>query len=78
MTNEKLLRSELVKVGANTAEAARWLGITQQAFLSKIQNVREFKASEIYTLRKKLNLSMTKQDQIFFAKDVECKSTGNV
>ncbi len=71
MTDEKLLRSELAKVGASTAEAARWLGISQQAFLGKIQNVREFKASEIYTLRKKLKLTMAQQEKIFFATNVE-------
>ncbi len=75
MTNEKLLRAELAKIGISTAEAARWLGISQQAFLWKIQNVREFKASEIYTLRRKLKLSLAMQDKIFFASDVEGKST---
>ena len=71
MTNEKLLRAELVKVGAGTAKAASWLGISQQAFLWKMQNAREFKASEIYTLRKKLKLTLAMQDKIFFASNVE-------
>lgn len=75
MTNEKLLRMELVRGGVSTTEAASWLGISLQAFLSKMQNVREFKASEIYTLRKKLELTPTMQDEIFFAPDVECNST---
>ena len=75
MTNEKLLRMELVRGGVSTTEAASWLGISLQAFLSKMQNVREFKASEIYTLRKKLDLTPTMQDEIFFAPDVECGST---
>ena len=75
MTNEKLLRAELAKLGIGTAEAARWLGISQQSFILKIQNAYEFKASEIYTLRKKLKLSLAMQDKIFFASDVEGKST---
>ena len=75
MTNERLLRAELAKVGASTAQAAKWLGISQQAFLQKIQNVREFKASEIYTLRQKLKLTLAAQDRIFFTANVESQST---
>ena len=75
MTNEKLLRMELVRAGAGTKDAANWLGISRQAFLWKLTSVREFKASEIYTLRQKLNLTSEMQDKIFFAPDVECKST---
>lgn len=75
MTDEKLLRAELAKVGAGTREAAGWLGISKQSFLSKIQNVREFKASEIYVLREKLNLSPAEQERIFFAQNVGGEST---
>lgn len=75
MTDEKLLRAELIKAGVSTKEAAQWLGISLQTFLSKIQNVREFKASEIYMLRKRLKLTPSMQEKIFFAPRVDGKST---
>ena len=75
MTDERLLRAELAKAGVSTTEAAEWLGISLQSFLWKVRNIREFKASEIYTLREKLDLSPAEQERIFFALNVGGEST---
>jgi hypothetical protein len=52
------------------------LGITTYSLAQKIHNIREFKASEIYTLSRVLGITSPDIiDDIFFAHDVERKST---
>ncbi len=76
MTNTLKLRALLVENNLTNEHIAKQLGISKQSFSMKINNKREFKASEINKLLKLLNLSnffdiMT----IFFANRVELNST---
>ena len=50
---------------------ANILGITRGALYKKLDNITEFKASEIVLLKKILNLSDKERDDIFFNVKVE-------
>lgn len=75
MTNSKMLSNEIADSGITITAIAKKIGITREGFYKKLNNETEFKASEISALQKILNLSNQKRDQIFFAKEVELKST---
>lgn len=77
MTNSDKLSDEITDSGITITAIARKIGITREGFYKKLNNETEFKASEISALQKILNLSNEKRDEIFFAKDVELKSTTN-
>lgn len=68
MTDTKLLRERIEKLGYKYAMLAEKLDLTYQGFLNKIENNREFKASEIEALRILLGLTDEERDEIFFAK----------
>lgn len=71
MTNTLLLREAIDKSGLKHGYISDCLGITYQAFLNKINNKTEFKASEILTLSKILRLSVRERNDIFFAVNVD-------
>ncbi len=75
VTNSKKLSDEITDSGITITAIARKIGITREGFYKKLNNETEFKASEISALQKILNLSNENRDEIFFAKDVELKST---
>ena len=75
MTDSKLLSSVIAESGITIIAIARKMGISREAFYKKMNNETEFKASEISVMQKILNLSNEKRDDIFFAKEVEWKST---
>lgn len=75
MTNTKLLRKKINDSGYKLCFIAKQLGITYQGFLKKSNNETEFKASEIQTLCNLLNIGIQEKEQIFFALNVELKST---
>jgi len=75
LTNSKMLSNEIADSGITITAIAKKIGITREGFYKKLNNETEFKASEISALQKILNLSNQKRDQIFFAKEVELKST---
>lgn len=70
-----MLSNEIADSGITITAIAKKIGITREGFYKKLNNETEFKASEISALQKILNLSNQKRDQIFFAKEVELKST---
>ena len=70
-----MLSNEIADSGITITTIAKKIGITREGFYKKLNNETEFKASEISALQKILNLSNQKRDQIFFAKEVELKST---
>ena len=75
MTNTEVLREEITNSGITITAIAKKLGITREGFYKKLNNETEFKASEISAMQRILNLSNKKRDDIFFAKEVELKST---
>ena len=75
LTDSKKLSDEISDSGMTITAIARKIGITREGFYKKLNNETEFKASEISALQKILRLSNKKRDEIFFAKEVELKST---
>lgn len=71
MTDSNLLNEEIADSGITITAIARKLGITREGLYKKINNETEFKASEILSMQKILNLTNKKRDSIFFAKKVE-------
>lgn len=72
MTNTLLLEMAIRRAKLTKKEVAKRLGLTFTGLHRKINNVTEFKASEINQLYKMLNLSsLEEQQQIFFANLVD-------
>lgn len=71
MTNTKKLRALMVEKGYTQEQLAKLLGITETTLNYKINNKREFKASEIQALTKILGIPMQEVDGIFFARDID-------
>lgn len=67
MTDTYELRREIEKAGIKYKFLAEQLGITTYGLQKKIENVNEFKASEIEKLSDILSLSVEKRMSIFFA-----------
>lgn len=66
MTNTLLLEMEIRRARLTKKEVAHKLGLSFMELHQKINNVTEFKASEIASLYKLLNLStLEEQQQIF-------------
>ena len=68
MTNTLLLEMAIRRAGLTKKEVARRLGLSVMGLYQKINNLTEFKASEINQLYEILKLSfLDEQQQIFFA-----------
>ncbi len=79
MTNSKALRELIATKGLKLKYVAEVLGITYYALQQKINNVREFKTSEVASLCSLLDItSLNEKERLFFAKEVDCKSTNNL
>lgn len=67
MTNTLMLEMAIRRTGLTKKEVAKRLGLSIMGLYQKINNVTEFKASEIAQLYEILNLSsLDEQQQIFF------------
>jgi len=67
VTDTLKLEFAIRRAGFTKTEVAKRLGLTTQGFLLKLNNVNEFKASEIATLYELLHLNgLEEQQQIFF------------
>lgn len=67
MTNTKLLEDYIDKSGYKRSHLAKALNITSYALALKITNKNEFKASEINTLCRVLDIPVEGRMSIFFA-----------
>lgn len=67
MTDTKLFREKVKHRGLKYAFLADLLGITTFGLQKKIDNVTEFKASEIAKLSEALDLTTDERNHIFFA-----------
>lgn len=73
MTNTVELEVAIVRAGLTKREVAKRLGLSEMGLYKKINNITEFKASEIKALIEML--SIRDMEKIFFNKNVELKST---
>lgn len=71
MTNTAKLKAKIVEKGMVQEEIAQALGMTIATFNYKVNNKREFKASEIKKLSEHLSLTAEEVNTIFFAEKVE-------
>lgn len=71
MTDTVALKDAIRNSGMSLTYIADTLGITRGTLYKKIDNITEFKASEIVTLKRILNLSDKERDDIFFDTKVE-------
>lgn len=75
MTNTLKLRALIIENNLTNETVAKKIGISKQSFSMKVNNKREFKASEINKLAILLKLNTADITQIFFANFVELNST---
>ena len=71
MTNKRLFKSAMDKAGFTQQTLADAIGIGLATLNMKINNVRQFKTSEIVALKRILNLSNEERDAIFFADNAD-------
>lgn len=71
MTNTPLLEKYIDESGYKRSYIAKSLGINSYTLAMKINNSSEFRASEIETLCKLLNIDVAERMSIFFAKEVD-------
>lgn len=69
LTNSNLFRAAVEKAGIKYKFLAKTLGLTPYGLQKKIDNLSEFKASEISRVSETLNLSESDRNSIFFAKN---------
>lgn len=67
MTDTVLLRKKMDQSGYKLRFIAEKAGLTYQGLLNKLNNIREFKASEIKALSDLLNLTEAERTAIFFS-----------
>lgn len=73
MVNSILLKARMVEKGYTQDELAKKIGISPQSLNYKINNIREFKVSEIYRICKILGIK--NKDSYFFVSDVAKMTT---
>lgn len=73
MTNTVELEIAIMRAGLTKREVAKRLGLSEMGFYKKINNITEFKASEIETLVNMLSIKNI--GEIFFNGKVDLKST---
>lgn len=67
MTDSQLLREKIEQSGYKLRFIAKKAGLTYQGLLNKLNNEREFKASEIKALSDLLGLTEAERTAIFFS-----------
>ena len=75
MTNTLELELAVKRAKVTKKEVATALKISSMSLYKKINNITEFKASEIYKLTDVLKLDLKVRELIFFARDGDLKST---
>lgn len=75
MTNTKLLKEKINKKGLKNAFIAEKMSLSPYGLALKINDINEFKASEIALLCEILEISGEEMEEIFFAKNDDLQST---
>lgn len=77
MTDTEKLRKLISESGLKLEYIAKQLDITRFSLQKKLENITEFKASEIQRMCEVLKIEDAElKEQIFFAQNVDLKSTG--
>lgn len=71
MTNTKEFKIAMLRAGLTNKTLSEKVGMSSASLSYKINNIREFKASEIKALQEALNLSDSDVDIIFFGNNVD-------
>lgn len=71
MTNSNLLRQKIQESGRIMKFIAEKMGISRETLYKKIDNITEFKASEIVKITDILELSDQERNDIFFNENSE-------
>ena len=66
MTNTTELKAMMVRNGYTAEQLAKEIGMTPQSLSYKINNKREFTATEINNVSKALGLTLEEKEIIFF------------
>lgn len=69
MTNTRLLRARMIEKNKTAHDLAAEVGICEMSLRNKINNITEFKASEIFTLCKSLDIA--EYEAYFFCPNVD-------
>lgn len=75
MTDTLYLKSILVRRGVTFEYVSEQMGLSKTSLSYKINNKRQFTATEIVKLSNILNLTANERDEIFFGENVDFKST---
>jgi len=75
MTNTLELELAIKRAMVTKKEIAIALNISSMSLYKKINNITEFKASELYKLTDVLNLGIKERELIFFTHNGDLKST---
>lgn len=75
MTDTALLRSYMALRKITTQELAKIIGMSVASLSYKMNNIREFKQSEILAIQVALDLTDEQRDSIFFTLTVDKTST---
>lgn len=75
MVDKMRLEDAIRDSGIKRKSLAQKLGISDHALSNKMNNISEFKVSEVLTLEHILNLSEDQTRCIFFRRDVDFNST---
>lgn len=76
MTNTKLLKKKIEESGLKIGYIVEKLGTSYAWFNKKLNNGKDFNATEMQILCEILNITdLAEKDRIFFAKNVEKSST---
>lgn len=75
MTNTLKFKSLLISKGITLKRLSELSGLSTTTLSYKINNIREFKSTEIKLLQRILEMDNETRDAIFFADSVELKST---
>ena len=71
MVNTELLRSRIRESGFRFNFITGKVGVSDQGFLNKINNLSDLKSEEILSLQKILDLTAEERDRIFFNSKVD-------
>lgn len=75
MTNVKLLKEKILASGVKFSFIAEKIGMTRQGLCKKFDDGTDFKAWQMIVISDILHLTDDQEREIFFADDVDKKST---